>query len=1293
MPTDESQQAAAQKPKQTIDLSADSPQRSGHGKGKGKPSKAGVWLGKGKAYIAKGKGFRKPALRGRGRGSGYDHQARSKSVSGNRANGPAAGSNQSAAPADNMVSRVKLHATGLLSQYKTATENTVALVLSSTEMSKELKRNELKTLIGLKKAELKSNNINTSTAVGDLFSTAYRAITEEGITIKKAKISIELEDTRKKHLAASLLPVTLVNAACIAANTYIKLHAGDLTDPMLKEIDAESMGFPAVVAESPQSLKASFESLKEVGTSVIDLHFSDIFTSNEADQGPDKFYRDTYEPLTLEASRTVVDKVLRKLKERALSLQLQASKDQNKEMIASAVAEKTAEVNLLTERCNKSEQYQHRLEARLNALEKGEKKRPHDSYHGHRDHRSFDRSRDYQVHPESGDASAVEQSFRNVTQKQDTYDRPGRDRGVPAQGRFYFNNSDGRHEHREYRYKTDDPPQLAPESISIDDNDIDTMIDQLSAAFDRPSNLQTAIHKVWLVDVDEGDIEELAGLTTILSEYGLSFTAKPSRHGKETISMINVIGKVNPVFDAAGGIHNLAAILSNDAGPPIPLNKNEIYVNKTLSEIPTDILKKYTVAQTDKGVGPAIISNRWLDQMKVKAICGNGFELIGVSKLPGFWSLDDSIDSIDNHVTHDYMLEQTIEGFLCAVDSASDIAPTDRRRSLREIVRPMSHQRELGYFSGLAKVLKVPAALRPNVDMSDTFTEVTCKIINAALQMIAKEFRKQHNSIDDYVTAEISESFNFDAHSETPKCIERMYMRLHLIQKSGVDMNTVRICPADIKEMFTEMDYVASIEDVKYICSLLQWDLNRSLTVEYKITIPTVANPNTGKPLSEKKYCNATVSIAEVLHMINCVCQHGLYICNCTAEAYLVRTISSLIMGVSFSPTLASLSGTANRVRLIMDVRNNTTPVFCRACLEEHGVAQIIHSLNSIHTHTCTAPCGRNSFKNEDLQLKCPFDNEIQLHYSTRYIDDLGEILFGDTEYMKQYLRAYYMHEMKLDILFSDPILQTPYCGQASDIAAECGPVHFPWLNIAIQSKLEMVSVTDYGGQDIYGSEPVLVNGVYTSGDIIKEYLVPTIKFVPYTKPGTNHGVKDGRSYMPDNTRKSIVLGQMITANAVTQSDNPASREKEHQFRKRKLSEQGYELSFINNTLVSWAKSKKNNPTRPNWKRPMDYNREAQVIVDYHDNLPNSLIQKTAKYKQGFAFKIGTRTGLPIGARIIAKTRAASPLVKARTRIREAPIKIEPKRSGYINKEERSDQMRFLSQHPGLYNHRPNDRR
>jgi hypothetical protein len=119
-------------------------------------------------------------------------------------------------------------------------------------------------------------------------------MTEENKAVKTAKISVDLNEAREKHLAISLPPVNLVNLAGIPGTTYMKLQAGNLSDVNLKLVDAESMGFLAVVADSPASLKASLESLKSVVNSVTTNMFSEIFTSDENDHGPDKFYRDIY---------------------------------------------------------------------------------------------------------------------------------------------------------------------------------------------------------------------------------------------------------------------------------------------------------------------------------------------------------------------------------------------------------------------------------------------------------------------------------------------------------------------------------------------------------------------------------------------------------------------------------------------------------------------------------------------------------------------------------------------------------------------------------------------------------------------------------------------------------------------------------------------------------------------------------------------------------------------------------------------------------------------------------------
>jgi hypothetical protein len=79
-------------------------------------------------------------------------------------------------------------------------------------------------------------------------------------------------------------------------------------------------------------------------------------------------------------------------------------------------------------------------------------------------------------------------------------------------------------------------------------------------------------------------------------------------------------------------------------------------VHEAIANVPTEFLQKYTVSQTDVGVGPAIISIRWMDTLKLKAICGVDLEIIGVSTSHdslGSWTL---IASSDTQVSHDSLI-------------------------------------------------------------------------------------------------------------------------------------------------------------------------------------------------------------------------------------------------------------------------------------------------------------------------------------------------------------------------------------------------------------------------------------------------------------------------------------------------------------------------------------------------------------------------------------------------------------------------------------------------------------
>jgi len=96
--------------------------------------------------------------------------------------------------------------------------------------------------------------------------------------------------------------------------------------------------------------------------------------------------------------------------------------------------------------------------------------------------------------------------------------------------------------------------------------------------------------------------------------------------------------------------------LSDFVGPATWLNKEEVSMHKAIANVLTEILQIYTLSQRDKEVGPVIISNRWMDTMKLKAICGAGFEIFGVSNSHdsrGYWTLNASSDT---QVSHDNLI-------------------------------------------------------------------------------------------------------------------------------------------------------------------------------------------------------------------------------------------------------------------------------------------------------------------------------------------------------------------------------------------------------------------------------------------------------------------------------------------------------------------------------------------------------------------------------------------------------------------------------------------------------------
>ena len=129
-----------------------------------------------------------------------------------------------------VISFAKFSGTQLVNQLKSASEKTIAVVMSEMKTGEEQTKNETRTNLALKKAELKVVDINLTSPGGEIYGTIYRTITEEGIEEKTSQISKDLEKLRNSHTEVCLKPLLLVRCGGVIARSFLKMQAENISD-------------------------------------------------------------------------------------------------------------------------------------------------------------------------------------------------------------------------------------------------------------------------------------------------------------------------------------------------------------------------------------------------------------------------------------------------------------------------------------------------------------------------------------------------------------------------------------------------------------------------------------------------------------------------------------------------------------------------------------------------------------------------------------------------------------------------------------------------------------------------------------------------------------------------------------------------------------------------------------------------------------------------------------------------------------------------------------------------------
>eukprot|EP01050_Picozoa_sp_SAG11_P015258 SAG11_NODE_1958_length_4000_cov_3.769546_4_plen_420_part_01 len=420
---------------------------------------------------------------------------------------------------------------------------------------------------------------------------------------------------------------------------------------------------------------------------------------------------------------------------------------------------------------------------------------------------------------------------------------------------------------------------------------------------------------MWTIAVPPDAIP--ATLLRALSVGGTKFVVRPRTH--DTAARPKIVATVynvdeRPLFAQHGGLRAIASAATEAycaAAADIACEAvQELYKTALADERLPVLFARAVVSETDKNMGPVLVCRRWLDSRKIETILTPGFGIIGCyDEDHQLWrfsprSVDADIADDRAGVVRDRRLMRQLSDepgadwvagsleqmtaavtavLLHAVDAYAGPRPgTDpkkrgRLRSLRQLVEPLPHQIAIGVMGALPKVHKTPADSRPVVDLSNTNQSRASVLVHLGLLQLLLRVEEQYPACCDVIGAETSDS------------IARLTARLRAVASTGVDPRTAEFDTGDFESMYTNLNWPAAIEMIRYLGRIVGWADHSIIRIRRRETRPRGRHPG---GCSELKFPDESdsfmVTFGEVLHLILCVCRYGLFLCITGFGSFLV---------------------------------------------------------------------------------------------------------------------------------------------------------------------------------------------------------------------------------------------------------------------------------------------------------------------------------------------------------------------------------------------------------------------
>eukprot|EP01052_Picozoa_sp_SAG31_P037005 SAG31_NODE_4703_length_3021_cov_15.006845_1_plen_717_part_10 len=402
--------------------------------------------------------------------------------------------------------------------------------------------------------------------------------------------------------------------------------------------------------------------------------------------------------------------------------------------------------------------------------------------------------------------------------------------------------------------------------------------------------------------------------------------------------------------------------------------------------------KTHQIGYADKGKGIYMVKSKIVDMAKREVRNDPGFTRVGLRNGTTWYYQDKEFTGIEDMVA-----------YCCSLYEAH-VGP-----DVWKLIKPSPEEMNPGEIAGIFK-FKEKLKFRPTIDCASSFITRGSNIAAAVLTNVLDEVAAT-------LGTDMVSTFAMDDTVRSNRCVEAWEEASRALGprlKQKFRENMIEIT-ADFTSMYTRMN---SQQAANCMLELLKMsgrpDKNRKISIRYSEKRPRGKNTTTGKSVNYSRVTKKIeITAAETITILEAVQRFFPILVNTEYQTDIIQTKTASVQGQPHCPALANTLGVWCYLKLLEQIRNDSTPEF-----------DVQYDEEGRYCRTITEPAQWETipWNHGVAHFTCPFPTVAVAKESSRFIDDNKFTVPNWVAHRcAMYMSAYWDSMMKLESTWEFP--------------------------------------------------------------------------------------------------------------------------------------------------------------------------------------------------------------------------------------------------------------------------------